>query len=1002
MRAVARIKARMKPGASFALRNRTLTTVSMLALVTSAFAPHAYGADAGQTSPTEEIVVTGSRILREGYEAPTPLAVVTTEALQSSGTGNLSDFINTMPAFAGSTTPVSGSQSISAGTAGVNLLNLRALGPARTLVLLDGQRSVASVLATSSVDINTFPQQLISRVDVVTGGASAVYGSDAVSGVVNFVLDKTFTGVKAEASGGVTTYGDDRSWKIALAGGFPFANGRGHVLLSGDMMHEDGVIPGSGGKGKRAWNAEGWQIVTTPGYSATTGAGGLPEYNVMNHVGIWTATPGGVITTGPLKGTAFGPGGSQYQIHFGTITDARYTNSPDWYALDIREDHGNNLSPRQGEQNVFLRAAYDVTDNINVFLQWSWSHANTYDYTSGQFQVAAVTIRGDNAFLQNVLTPAQRALITPASTMTLGSFNYDLPPLAADNDRILARYVGGASGKFDAFGTGWSWSGYYQKGVSRNSQGVPGVFTRSALTKASDAVLSASGQIVCRVNADAITTNDDPACQPYNYFGIGVNTQPAINYVTGLSLLNQTIGQDVFASSVTGEPLSLWAGPVSLAVSLEHRKESVKGKSDAGSLVSDHLSGNSRPTIGSYSVTEGALETLVPLAKDTSWAENLDLSAAVRFTGYSTAGYVTTWKVGSTYAPISDIKFRFTRSRDIRAPNLADLFAGGTASSGAQVDPFPNAINARPTVLGLAVGNPALGPEKGDTTGIGVVLQPTFVPGFSFSADYWNINMSGRIASVAAAQELTICYDFLINHIDRPGAQSFCNNIIRTNNGLSPTAGGTQVALTAPGNLYQISTSPTNFVGSTTRGIDFEASYRFGLDDLMDSLAGTFSIHGLATRYLKNYTNDGFNPPTDDVGQNSGANPPKWRYTVTAQYDNDPWRASLTARGLSAGTYNNSYIECKTGCPLSTPDHRTIDNNHIAGALYGDASVTYKLSIGDAGQAEAFLNVRNLLNSDPAVAARAVTGNNFFEPLTNLSDYDVLGRVFRAGVRFKM
>ena len=993
----------------FGFHTHALTTVSALALaVSSLSASHAAYAQAapaatGQAAqaPTEEIIVTGSRIVREGYEAPTPLSVVTTEALQSSSSANVADFVNTMPSFAGSSTPTSTAQSISAGTAGVNLLNLRSLGAGRTLVLLDGQRSVVSVLsgATGAVDINTFPQQLISRVDVVTGGASAVYGSDAVSGVVNFVLDKTYTGVKGEVSGGVTSYGDDKNYKIALSAGFPFANDRGHVLMSGSQVSEDGVLPGSGGKGKRPWNSSGAQIVFTPGYSATTGAGGKPEYNVMSHVGIWTASPGGIITNGPLKGLTFGPGGSPYQLNFGPITDSRYTNGENWYSQDIREDHGENLAPKQSSQNIFLRAAYDVTDNINLFAQYSWGHNNTFDYCCAQFQISAVTVKGDNAFLQRLLSPVQKALITPASSMTLGTFNYDLPADVGDNDRIVSRYIFGGSGKFDAFDTGWSWNAYYQKGVSKNSQKVPGVFSRSAIARAGDAVVNpATNVIICR----STLTNPTDGCVPYNYFGIGVNQAAAIAYVTGVSQLNQTIKQDVWSGSVTGEPLSLWAGPVSLAMSFEHRREAVTGKSDPGSLVSDHLSGNSRPTIGSYSVTEGAIETLVPLANGQSWADSWDLSAAARFTGYSTSGYVTTWKVGTTYRPIPDIKFRITRSRDIRAPNLSELYAGGTAGSGATVDPFPNALLPNPTVLALTVGNPNLSPEKGDTTGIGAVIQPTFVPGLSFSVDYWNIDMSGQIASVARQNQVQICYNFLVLNIANPGAQAFCNGIIRTNNGAAPGAGGTQVALTAPGILYQTTSSPTNFVANTTRGLDFEATYRMTLDELDKDWVGSLSLHGLATRYLKNYTNDGFNAPTDVAGENSGGAPPKWRYTATLSYDNKPVRVSLTARGFSAGTYSNSFIECTTGCPLSTPDHRTIDNNHLPGALYWDTSFNYAFGIGEGAEGEAFLNIKNMLNQDPGLVPRQVTGNNFFEPLTNLSLYDVLGRVFRVGVRFKM
>lgn len=982
------------------LQSRALTTVSAFALLAFATPQGAHAAEAApaQSAQTEleEVVITGSRIIREGYEAPTPLSVVDTEALQSSGTANVADYVNTMPVFSGSATPVSGSQSISAGTSGVNTLNLRSLGAGRTLVLLDGQRAVIAVL-TGGVDINTFPQQLVSRVEVVTGGASAVYGSDAVTGVVNFVLDKTYTGVKGEISGGVTSYGDNQNYKIGLSAGFPFANDRGHVLLSGEQSYESGILPGSGGKGKRGWNAQGRQTITTTPYSPTLGAGGAPEYLVRRGAGIHAATPGGIITSGPLKGTAFGPGGVPYQFNYGSVLDTRYMVGGDWYAHDIREDHGNNLTPQQSAQNVFFRAAYDLTDDINVFAMLSFGHNNTFNYCCAQFQIAAVSLKADNAFL-----PAEvraRAVALGVTGFTLGSFNYDMPGDVADNDRIVNRYVVGASGKLDAFETTWTWDTYFQKGTSRNSINAPGIFQRSKLTQAADAVRHpTTGLIVCRSTITAPANG----CVPYNYFGIGVNSPAAISFVTGTSHLHQTIVQDVVAASATGEPIEGWAGPISIALNIEHRRESVSGDSDPGSKVSDYLSGNYRPSFGKFNVTEGALETLVPLANGKPWADNWDLSAAVRFTQYSTSGFATTWKVGTTYAPVPDIKLRITRSRDFRAPNLSELFAGGTAGSGGTVDPFPNALIPTPTVLGLTVGNADLKPEVANTTGIGVVVQPTFIPGLSFSVDYWNINLAGRIQTVARQDLVTICYDFLVRGLNRPGAQAFCNDIIRTNNGLSPTAGGTVVALTAPGILYQTTSRPTNFVASTTRGIDFEASYRFGLEDFNESWAGNVSVHGTATRYLKNYTDDGYNEPTDTVGENAGGAPSTWRYTATLTYDLDPMRVALTARGFSAGTYSNSYIECTSGCPLSTAAHRTIDNNHIDGALYWDASTSYKFAVGDAAEGEAFLNIRNLLNTDPAPVARSVTGNSFFEPLTNLSKFDVLGRVFRAGLRFKM
>ena len=240
-------------GASF--NTRALTTVSALALAAYSFAgPQlAYGAEADQSaqSELEEIVITGSRIIREGYEAPTPLSVIDTATLERAPAANIAEFVNTLPVFAGSAQPNTAQNGISSGNAGVNTLNLRGIGGARTLVLLDGQRSVGSILS-GGVDINAFPQQLVSRVEVVTGGASAVYGSDAVGGVANFILDKTYTGAKGEVSGGLTSYGDDENIKIATAAGFDFAGGRGHVLLSGEHVYQKGIIEGANG---RDWDA---------------------------------------------------------------------------------------------------------------------------------------------------------------------------------------------------------------------------------------------------------------------------------------------------------------------------------------------------------------------------------------------------------------------------------------------------------------------------------------------------------------------------------------------------------------------------------------------------------------------------------------------------------------------------------------------------------------------------------------------------------------------------
>ena len=224
--------------ATASVRLYALATVSAAALCLPAAMAHAEAADAETAAPVgelDELVVTGSRIVRDGYDAPQPVNVLGTEEIKAEAPANIADFVNTLPSVKGSSTAASSSGSLSNGAAGISALNLRALGTGRTLVLLDGQRSVVSA-STGQVDTNTFPQSLIDRVEVVTGGASSAYGSDAVGGVVNFILDKDYTGVKVTSEYGETTYNDNQNWKFNLTAGAPFAGGKGHVLFSAEKV----------------------------------------------------------------------------------------------------------------------------------------------------------------------------------------------------------------------------------------------------------------------------------------------------------------------------------------------------------------------------------------------------------------------------------------------------------------------------------------------------------------------------------------------------------------------------------------------------------------------------------------------------------------------------------------------------------------------------------------------------------------------------------------------
>ena len=926
----------------------------------------------------DEIVVTGTRIVRDGYEAPTPLTVLGEEQLQALSPENIADLVNDLPSMVGSATPQTSNLSFSNGQAGLNTLNLRNIGGNRTLVLLDGQRSVPSTI-TGLVDVNDFPQQLITRVDIVTGGASAAYGSDALSGVVNFVLDKDFTGIKGEVAGGITTYGDDPYGKTTLSGGFPFANDRGHVLISGETSYRHGIwepVP-------RDWNDRRWIIMNNPAYG--TGAGqstSVPQRLLLDNAGLSNATPGGLIVNGPLKGTYFGPGGAPAQFNYGSLVSAPFMQGGD-AAMTMMTDY-LTLDQRIQRSGVFFRTSYDLSDNVEAFVQWQWGHARSRGLALKQFNIGNLIMRADNAFIPAEV--AARAAALGVTSFTLGTNHIDTPTIEFDNKRRVDRYVAGLNGAFDAMDTAWTWDAYFQHGISRTSENGHNVTSKINFGAAIDAVRAPNGTIACRVNTDASTANDLPGCVPYNVFGIGVNSDAAINYIMarpGHPYRSQHFTQDVFAATVNGEPFEIWAGPVSVAMGAEHRIEKVAGLADPVSLANGWFAGNYLPTFGKYSVTEGFFETVVPLAKDTSFAKSLDLNGAVRATDYSTSGFVVTWKVGATWQPIDDIRFRFTQSRDIRAPNLNDLYAAGTANTNNVTDPFNN--NQVITYQGLAVGNPALTPEKADTTGVGFVVAPSFLEGFTASADYYNIKIKDGIQGLGAQSIVDFCFQ---------GQTQYCPAIIR---GVNAT--GANV-------IQQIRIQPFNFAEQQSRGFDLEASYRRNLSDFSENLDGNLSVRVLATRYLENYSNDGINPAFDTVGNNSGNGPPKWIWTSTISYALDPITVNLSTKSISSGYYasgNYRYTACTTGCPVSTTDNPTINSNTIEGAFYVDFGMNYKFLETDDGQeATAFLSISNLFNKDPPVVASGPGGFPYAASAVNSTLYDTLGRFFRVGVRFQM
>jgi len=947
--------------------------------------PTSAAADAAEAEVTD-ITVTGSRIARNGYDMPTPITVVSTQDLEASAPANVADYVNQLPAISGSSTPTNNQRGLTSGAAGLNTVSMRNLGSGRTLVLIDGHRTVASTM-DGAVDTNLVPQGLIKSIEIVTGGASSVYGSDAVAGVVNYILDRDYTGIKGDFSYGQTTYGDDDTYRATLTAGMKFAGDRGHLLLNGTYIQRTGIngVP-------RGWADRGRYLTQNPAYVP---GNGQPQYMPSNRAGLNVVTGGGIIVNGPARGVYFGQGGTINNYDYGENYDpagrSEWTIGGDW-RLNQHID-GTSLQPAERMRGVYGRLSYDVTDDINVYGELSYNRSFGLNWGGRQTDRGNIPIACDNAFIPAALLSQYPSLAcgmrAPGTTaFSMGSYNADYPTRESNNVRQVYRYVLGAEGSFDLLNSNWSWDAYYQRGIAKNHIALVSA-NRVKLSYAQDAVWSADGtEIMCRVTRDGGTDPLAQGCVPYNRFGIGVNSQQAVDYIMGEPWTKQRLQQDVAALNFSTEIGNPWLAPIGIAFGIEHRREEVSGFTPVESQ-SGWYSGNFADTFGHYNVTEGYLETLVNLPFD------IEFNGAARLTSYQQAGEVVTWKAGFTWSPIEDLRLRVVRSRDIRAPNLQELFVAGGGNTNALLNPWSGA-NAR--YRGVPQGNLNLEPEKADTWSLGAVYRPSFLPGFGLSVDYYDIKIKGAIDSLSAQQIVDRCFD---------GNEDLCQQIALSmpddlaapryayGDGWNRTTGP------VPGFAdFWVYTVQYNYVGVRARGLDFEVSYQTPLDNIAVGLPGTLSLRGLANRAIERETDNGTQAPTDIVGQNTGSLP-KWKYRLTASYTLDDFTLQLTGRGFGSGVYNNTYIECASGCPASTSLNRTISNNRLPGAFYMDAYVSHGVPIGNV-DADLYLQITNLFNRDPAMVGAGPSDTSSPDPGTNRSLYDYLGRAFRIGLRFNL
>ncbi|MEJ0039717.1 MAG: TonB-dependent receptor [Gammaproteobacteria bacterium] len=956
----------MRKKNTVALRAAAATIPFLIATATQVQAQAADG-DEG----LQEIVVTGSRIQRpNGFSAPTPVTVVGAERLEQRAITNIGDALNELPSFRASTNPATTQNT--GGNIGARVLDLRGLGAPRTLVLVDSKRFVAST-SQGTIDTNLIPSILIDRVEVVTGGASAQYGSDAVAGVVNFTLASKLEGMRSTVSYGESGEGDDEQFGAAIAGGLPFADGRGHFVWAGEFSKEHGM----GDCYTRSWcGNETLNLGNSP-----PGLGGRPANNITNNVQTATVSQDGVIDSAsaafPLRGITFNPDGSTRPFQYGELYG---TNLVPLF-MKGGEGHGENvfiagylLKAPVKRYIGYTKTTFDFTDSVQGGLDVSYGQVDGKSY-GAQYRDSAGSlanaqsfgpIRADNAYL-----PASVKQIMTANniqTFALGRAFGDVGNALGESTTKTYRGVASLQGKFGD--SSWKWDGYYQYGRNDVQLDVSNNISISRMRNAMDAVTNGAGQIVCRINADASTANDDPACAPFNAFGRNRFSDAAKAYVTPAGFQSTAIRENVVAANAQGDLFSLPAGAVQLAGGVEHRDQKLNGDADPLSQTVDFYTLNGQALGGKIQVTEGYLETNIPLLKDLPGARAVELNGAGRRTHYSFSNptsadhslSVTTWKAGLTWEVIPEVRFRGTKSRDIRAPNLFELFGPITSGGGGIIDRANGGIQSNPQQL--SGSNAALVPEVADSWTAGVVLKPGgFLDGLQFSVDYYDIEIEKAIGTLGGQTVLDRCF---------LGATEFCQYISRD----------------AAGNLVQIRNVLLNVNEQITKGIDIEAQYRVEMG----------SVGNLDLRLLGTIVNDLITVDTAGPTQRAGvtgwragtqAGMPDWSADLLTTWNRGPLSLTLHNKYIPDGLYNNALIgPDQAGYAITLSN--SANTNKVSSAFYSDLSGQWRFN----DTITAFAAVNNVFDREPPTAPSVAGNGNFIL-------FDPIGRSYKVGMRAK-
>lgn len=964
------------------LRNRLTASVCMVAMVAGWGAP-ALAQEVDEEAKLGVVTVTGSRIQRSEFELQVPVQTLTAEDLAISGANELSEALTELPAvFVGNSTENSQSSTQDSGN---STISLRALGDVRTLTLIDGRRTVTNSATGSVVSLSTIPDAFVEKVEVITGGASAVYGSDAVSGVVNVITRENYNGLSLGMRLGTSDQGgnDERTYEL-LAGG-DIHDGRGNVMMAVQYDYEGpiyghqrdfAVLPL---EVDQNLNADPDEVV--PSLSSTI--------------------PGGLFAGVGANGTSRDT--SYWFYRNGALT-------PDFQT----DDDGYNdrvpvtISIPRERTLLAAKANYQFTDWMEGFASVQYSHVYTKSQRSPDTANSNALTSDYPIFLADGVTPnpfVPQEIFDDAVQLGRDSVYFtrrwtELGSRYRDADNETLRAWGGVRG--DLFD--WNYEAYAGYGEFHRSQSRVGDLVIPNYLAAIDIEPDPDRPGELRCVSDLARAG---GCVPLNVFGEGAVSQEAANWVIlrdQLRARNRTTTAGFF---VAGSPLELWAGPLDVALGVEYRKDETRTRWDPITTANlGTVTGQSNED-GAIDVTEAYAEFLLPVLTDVPFAESLTFEGAIRVADYSTIGQTTSWKYGGSWAPVEDLRFRAIAARAERAPNTIELFSKGIGSQGGLADPcggvtavsvglYDAACRQDPVVAGviasdgilvdpgLQVQNPTFGNENlkqetADTLTVGAVFTPRYVPGFSLAVDYFSIKIEDAIGAITDATTLDFCY----SDPGGFGANPACDLITR-----DPTTG----------QLMEVVQTSLNLNSLETEGVDIAATYSFDPADTelpgLRSVPGTLSFN-LAHSYvmkLEEVVPSGVDTTaTIDrlglSGNDDAIGTPEHNTRLSASWKNGP--LSVSWRSLRIGeTLNDDTARARlTACQQYSNCGDKIQ-------LYIDPQWTHNLRVGyDLDFAEntnVYVGVNNITdNTGPVLLG---LDYNFS------STYDITGRYFYAGV----